>query len=200
MSSLDSFAKHYGTDKSSDGHNYTEYYEVLFKTFRKRPVRLLEIGVAGGESLRMWADYFYHPESRIYGVDIEDRPLPEMDKKIQVFITDACSPNAVHDISNVTGKLDILIDDGSHRSDQLKSALRLWWPHIAHGGIYCAEDLHAQYHYPWTDQDEVKFTNTLDTWIDALNEHGRDMSGKPSLEAEIEEMVFRKSFLAIKKR
>jgi len=199
MITLDEIGLHHGTDKSSSLHGYLEYYETLLKPFRKKPVTVLEIGVAGGESIKVWQDWFYNPDTRIYGVEIQDRQLPEFDKRTQIFITDATSPNAVYDISRVTGPIDVFVDDGSHRSDQLKAVLSLWWPHIRSGGVFIAEDLHAQFFYPWTDAGEVKFTDSLSPWFDRLHENGMNQCGKPTV-GDIEEIIMRKSLLVLKKR
>lgn len=199
MTSLTEIADHYGTDKGSRGHNYTAFYERLFKGMRSKPVKTLEIGVAGGESIKMWADWFYNKESRIYGVEIENRPLPEFDDRTQIFITNAALPNAVFDITNVTGPIDILVDDSSHRSNDLKDVLRLWWPHISPGGMMVFEDLHAQFKYPWTDEGEIRFTDSLQPWIDRVHENGANDSGVPST-GDVEEIIMRKSLLVIKKR
>lgn len=199
MTSLTEIADHYGTDKGSRGHNYTVFYERLFKGMRSKPVKILEIGVAGGESIKMWADWFYNKESRIYGVEIENRPLPPFDERTQIFITNAALPNAVFDITNVTGPIDILVDDGSHFVKEQKDALRLWWPHIKPGGVYICEDTHSNYIYPTWDTEEVRFVHSLAEYIDKVNENGKNQSGVPT-DSEIEEIIFRKSLVVIKKR
>lgn len=201
MTSLSDLALHYGTDKGPQMHGYTDFYETLLKPYRKGPITLLEIGVAGGESIRMWNDWFHHRDSRVYGVEIQDTEAARADygPRAKIYVTDATSPNAVYDITNETGPLDIVLDDGSHFSKDLKAALQQWWPHINHGGVFIAEDLHATFFYPWTDAGEIKFTDTLLPWIDDIMEHGRGQTGK-SVGGEIEEIIFRKSLLVIKKR
>jgi len=74
---LNELARAHGTDKAGD-HSYTGAYEFHLAGFRDRPVRLLEIGVGGyedpdqgGESLRMWKEYFAH--GQIFGLDIYDK-------------------------------------------------------------------------------------------------------------------------------
>lgn len=197
MTSLTDIALHYGTDKAQ--HTYTQFYETLFVPLRKKPIKLLEIGVAGGESMKVWNDWFQHRESKFYGVEIQDRPLPDLGPRTQVFITDACSPNAVYDITNAIGKLDIWIDDGSHYVKHQKQAMELWWPHINSGGLAIIEDTHSSYFYPWWDTEEVKFVHSLNQWIDRLNENGKEQSGRPT-DSDIEEIIFRKSLVVIKKR
>jgi RHS repeat-associated protein len=62
---LDEIGLKFGTDKSSIYHNYLPFYE----RYRNEPMKLLEIGVAGGASLAMWTEYF--PNSAIVGADID---------------------------------------------------------------------------------------------------------------------------------
>ena len=52
---MDKLATKYGTDKASGGHYYTQYYPQIFTGFS--PKYLLEIGVGGGGSLKMWQDF-----------------------------------------------------------------------------------------------------------------------------------------------
>lgn len=199
MTSLTEIADHYGTDKGSRGHNYTAFYERLFKGMRSKPVKILEIGVAGGESIKMWADWFYNKESRIYGVEIENRPLPEFDDRTQIFITNAALPNAVFDITNVTGPIDILVDDGSHYCKDQKDAFRLWWPHIKPSGILIVEDVFTSYTYPWWDTQEENFPQYTLKLIDGVHEHGLNHCGIPT-NCEIEEIIIRKGLHIFKKR
>ena len=68
-------------------HHYIPIYERHFARFRDRPIRILEIGVQYGGGLWMWSQYF-HPESKIFGLDIS--PHCEYPKlpNVQVFIGD----------------------------------------------------------------------------------------------------------------
>jgi hypothetical protein len=56
------------------GHKWTHYfetYEAVFGARRNTPMRILEIGVLQGASLRLWKSYFQHPQTTLVGVDIE---------------------------------------------------------------------------------------------------------------------------------
>jgi RHS repeat-associated protein len=66
---LDEIGLKFGTDKSSIYHNYLSFYERFFERYRDEPIKLLEIGVAGGASLAMWNEYF--PQALIVGADID---------------------------------------------------------------------------------------------------------------------------------
>lgn len=188
-----------GTDKGSGLHLYTDYYGELFQKFRHERVSILEIGVLGGESIRMWAQYFDHLGARIYGVDIHDRNIVIDDPRVQILIGDGTNPNFIYDLAKVTGPLDIIVDDGSHFSAHQKDSLRLLWEHLALGGIYVCEDTHSSYHYPWTIPDEVSFVSSMMDWIHKLNENGAGHCGVPT-ETDILEIIFRKSVVVIKKR
>ena len=51
--------------------NYTEIYERLFFPWKEEPIKIFEIGVAEGGSLKMWHAYF--PQARIFGVDFDPK-------------------------------------------------------------------------------------------------------------------------------
>jgi len=42
-------------------------------------------------------------------------------------------------------RLDIVIDDGSHRSSDIARTFARYFPHIEDGGVFIAEDLHCSY-------------------------------------------------------
>jgi hypothetical protein len=199
MTKLDDLGKKHGTDKSSLHHGYLDFYGDLFYDLRTEPVVFLEIGVAGGNSIRMWEEWFSHPEARIYGVDIEDRPLDPFDKRTSIIIGDASSPNFIYDLTNRTGPLSIITDDGSHMSGQQKDTLRLLWPHLKSGGWFITEDLHCSYKEPWTSPKEVSFIAHLMDWINDCMERGEGDCGAPS-RSQVHELIIRKSIVAIRKR
>lgn len=194
---LSDLARSCGTDKGPQFHNYTEYYHELLSPLRHKPISLIEIGVDGGESIKMWSEFFTDTKSRIYGVDVHDKKGDLGRGKF--FLGDATQPNLVFDITNETGPFDVILDDGSHYSEDQKKALELWWPHLKPGGLYIAEDLHTSWSYPWTIPDSVSFVHYLQGWIDRCMELGAGHCGVPT-ETDIEEIVFRKSLVVIKKR
>ena len=185
-----------GTDKATM-HGYTRYYNELLATWRHKPLTLVEIGVDGGESIKMWSQYFTSPDTTIYGVDIHDKKGDLGRGKF--VLGDATQPNFIHDLVNLTGPIDIVVDDGSHFSGQQKDSLRLLWPHLKSGGMYIVEDCHSSYKYPWTTPEEVSFVGSMMEWIDSVMEKGAGDFGVPT-ESAIEEIVFRKSLVIIKKR
>ena len=69
LKSLNQIAIEQKTDKSSLVHNYCEKYELYFDKIRFENLKILEIGVQNGFSLKMWEKYFQN--SLIYGIDIK---------------------------------------------------------------------------------------------------------------------------------
>ena len=145
--SLEMLCIKYGGDKLS--HNYTEHYQRLFSPIRKRKLKILEIGVggfddpnAGGESLRMWRDFF--PNSMIYGIDIFDKHGVD-DRRIKTFKGDQSCPEFLGELIAQIGQPDIIIDDGSHRNEHVLASFHTLFPHLAHDGYYVIEDLYTSY-------------------------------------------------------
>ena len=66
--SLEELAYYYGTDKSHDDHKYTDCYAALFDPIRTSARNVTEIGIANGQSLQVWHDYFAH--AHIWGFDV----------------------------------------------------------------------------------------------------------------------------------
>ena len=69
-------------------HKWMHYFDIYtkhFEKYRNRPITMMEIGVHGGGSLQMWHDYF-HPESRIVGIDINPNCAQHAGDRIDVHI------------------------------------------------------------------------------------------------------------------
>lgn len=128
-------AQKHGTDKGS--HGYCPHYEAHLGHLQHDEVFLLEIGVQYGYSLRMWDEYFTHPGALIDGVDI-DPPCAslELPERVRVTVSDVKQFEPL--------EYNVIIDDGSHRSVDIASALRRLWRHLLPGGWYVIEDLQTQ--------------------------------------------------------
>ena len=131
----------FGTDKNTT-HSYLAAYERVFKPKRHDPVRLLEIGVFTGGSLRAWADYFDHPDSEIIGLDINPN-LVRFDlstPKIKTMLLDATRRA---DVERLEGQFDFIIDDGSHRLRDQVVSFGLLKSLVRPGGAYIIEDVQS---------------------------------------------------------
>lgn len=113
-----------------------------------RPLRVLEIGVWQGGSLGMWRDYF-GPEAVIFGVDIDPESANQGVTDGLIRIGSQVDADFMLNVVEEMGGIDIVIDDGSHRSEDVIQTLRNTWPHLTDGGLYFIEDLHTSYWPAW---------------------------------------------------
>jgi SAM-dependent methyltransferase len=140
-----------------DGHKWTHYFEAYQATFNSRrgaPMKILEIGVLHGASLRLWKKYFHHPQTTVVGIDIDpecarfDAPPQDIHVRIGSQTDSAFLEGVVREF----GPFDLIIDDGSHHSaHMIKSFNCLYALGLKDDGIYFVEDLHANYWFPWRD-------------------------------------------------
>lgn len=127
--------------------HYFEIYERHFARYRGRPVRVLEVGVFHGGSLRMWRDYF-GPAAAIHGMDINPACAALAEDGIEILIGSQTDRGFLRGLRSRLPPFDILIDDGGHRPEQQIATFEELFPHVAADGVYLCEDLHANY---WAD-------------------------------------------------
>jgi len=193
-SDLSFLARIYGTDKWG-AHFYTEHYQRYFQNWRRKPLRILEIGVGGysdlargGASLRMWKRYF--PNSRVVGIDLHDKSGLSEDR-IQILQCDQTDAGRLADISMRYGPFDIVIDDGSHLNDHVIQTFQILFPLLNTPGFYSIEDLQTAYWPTWGGVKGKSSIEYLKSAIDGLNHVENPMSGEPSyFDAHIIEIAF----------
>ena len=140
MDPLTQIALKHHTDKY-EPHRYTGAYHRHLGHLRDEPVTLVEIGVASGGSIEMWGEYFTNWYAQIIGIDIDpDCYYEPEDSRLDIRIADGTK-----DSTGVHGGVDILIDDGSHTSEDILRAYSFWWPKVVSGGWYIIEDLKVQW-------------------------------------------------------
>ena len=145
-------------------HHYFDIYTRHFDAYRDRPIKMLEIGVFRGGSLRMWKQYF-HPDSTIVGIDI-DRSCKAHeieDQNVFVRIGSQADPNFLAAVNGEFGPFDIILDDGSHKTHHQNISFgALFRSALKDGGCYMVEDVHTNY---W-----LKHVDSEDTFIDLAKE------------------------------
>lgn len=143
---LNNLALKYGTDKSSNHHNYCVVYE---KYFQDKPVNLLELGYGGyhyaqrgGESARMWLDYF--AQGKVTSIDVYDK-TPFKHERFKFFKGSQIDANFLNDVISERGVFDIIIDDASHINELTIKTFEILFPTLKKGGIYVVEDCETSY-------------------------------------------------------
>jgi hypothetical protein len=139
----------FGSDKQMPGwHSYGSTYGELFRKWKFRPVRLLEIGIGGyrdtpgGRSLLAWQAYF--PLGRIIAVDIV--PKTELAGwRRTIRQADQSSAPDLDAIVQEEGPFDIIIDDGSHLNAHQIFTFHRLWPSLKDDGVYVIEDVQTSF-------------------------------------------------------
>ena len=159
---LSRLARVYGTDKQGV-HQYTQHYQHHFEPVRRKKLNILEIGIGGyknpkrgGESLRMWKAYF--PNSRIFGIDIYDKTHHD-ENRIKTFQGSQTDTSFLKRVVEEIGRVDIIIDDGSHQNEHVIKSFKFLFPLLADKGIYVVEDTQTSY---WSNVQEVDYGGSSD--------------------------------------
>lgn len=161
---LNQLASDYGCDKKD--HGYMDHYA---KHLPINPERVLEIGCEMGESLRMWRVLW--PNAEIHTIDLFQNPLfaSERDIKKEGFITHQGDQFYKKTYDSLSGKFDVIIEDGSHRADhQLFTFETLFERFVKPEGLYVVEDLHCnQDNFFWGTVNQFE-----DTMLASLERKG----------------------------
>ena len=91
-----------------------------------RPVNLLEIGVQNGGSLQVWSKYL-PPGSAAFGIDIDPACAAlRFDANVSARVDDATRPA---ELDRMLGEapFDIIVYDGSHRSEDVIATFRAYF-------------------------------------------------------------------------
>lgn len=121
-------------------HSYLPTYKKLLEPYREKPGTMMEIGLAFGLSLSMWREYL--PLFKLVGVDIHINfdPTPHYKDGLTTLVeTDATKPDLLCKLAGTT--FDIVIDDGSHMSQDQVATFRLLKSRMKPGGVYVIEDI-----------------------------------------------------------
>jgi hypothetical protein len=173
MDTLSQLAEIYKTDKGMWHHGYTPIYNMYFESLKDKQITLLEIGIGGyeyvnkgGESLKMWRDYFSN--ANIIGFDFYKKELNI--KGVSIYQGSQIDNDF---LKSLPAPFDIIIDDGSHVSSHIISTFDTLFCKLNSGGIYVVEDTETSYwseHYGGgtlpTDTTSMNFFKGL---CDTLN-------------------------------
>ncbi len=123
---------------------YFPIYERHFLSWRNKSITFLEIGVGTGGSLQMW-QRFFGPMAKIVGIDIRPECGQHEEPGIFVRIGDQSDQGFLQSVIDEFGVPDIVLDDGSHRMDDVTSTFQFFYPLMHKNAIYMVEDMHTCY-------------------------------------------------------
>jgi len=164
---LDSIGLRHGTDKSSAHHDYLNFYEFFFEPLRYAQLRLLEIGVFGGASLRTWEEYF--PNAAIVGADISPQAKQFERGRVRIELLDQSNVEELTRMAVKHGPFDLIIEDGSHMWEHQVTSLRTLFPFVKENGVYIVEDLQTNYGAMQKDyrgNASITCVDYLKRWLD----------------------------------
>jgi trans-aconitate methyltransferase len=202
---LDELGRKFGTDKSSQAHNYLAVYEQFLAPYRANAdLGVLEIGVRDGPSVRVWQEYF--PAAQIVGVDISESCRAHADTRIAIEIGDQSDPKFLQDLV-AKYRFDIIFDDGSHTWSHQIDSFRLLFPHLRPGGLFVCEDLQTsrakfveKYGKPYTDAAAAYFGRLAAEVAAEGYVYGTMQDAElKQIQNQVEWVRFGRGFVAIKK-
>lgn len=124
--------------------HYFPVYEEALGRYRNRSCTLLEIGCNKGGSLHLWKRHL-GPYAQIVGMDINPDSAQAAGEQIHVEIGSQSDPKVLAGLVQRFAPFDIVIDDGSHKMNDISTSFQFLFEHVCADGIYIVEDLHTAY-------------------------------------------------------
>jgi SAM-dependent methyltransferase len=122
--------------------HYFDIYHRHLEKFRNRDVRVLEIGVFSGGSLKMWREYL-GAKALVYGVDIDPACRVHEDESTAIYIGNQGDRQFWRLFKAKVPQIDVVIDDGSHFPWEQILTFKELFPVLSPGGVYICEDVHG---------------------------------------------------------
>ncbi len=100
----------------------------------------------GGNSLKIWRDYF--KKGKIVGLDIFEKKL-NLGERVKIFQGSQNSADSLDQIIKKYKKFDFIIDDGSHFYKDIIFSFKYLFESLKDGGYYFIEDTQTSYLREW---------------------------------------------------
>jgi methylase of polypeptide subunit release factors len=164
------------TDKNTR-HSYLDLYQNLLVAKKETAQNVLEIGIGdggqgitNGGSIKLWYDYFVN--AKVYALDIQDinavwNGIKNNDRIILHTSVDAYSKEFVQsEFLDKEIKFDMMLDDGPHTLESMKSFITLYSPLLADNGILIIEDIQDP---KWIDELYKVVPDNLKEFVSAYD-------------------------------
>jgi hypothetical protein len=117
--------------------DYLRHYEAALEEFRHLPINVLEIGVAGGPSMRIWKWFF--SKAQITGIDIDPVCRKHAEERVRIEIGSQIDPAFLDQVC-AEAPPTVIVDDGSHIMAHMIFSFEHLFPKLMPGGVYIIED------------------------------------------------------------
>lgn len=144
MSTFHDFIKNNKKNLITKYDVYLDAYERHLSKYKGKDVKIIEFGVNQGGSMNMWKEYF-GDGSKIYGVDINPNCAKLAGDNVEILIGDQEDRTFLKKVADITGEVDIIVDDGGHSMRQQINTFEEIFPCLKDDGVYICEDLHTSY-------------------------------------------------------
>ena len=130
------------TDKDTT-HSYLDLYQSLLEKKKETAIKVLEIGIHKGGSIKMWDDFFINAD--VYAVDIlpKERMWEELLNKESIHLynsEDAYNSGFVqNEFIDNNFHFDMMLDDGPHTLQSMIQFIKLYLPLLKSDGILIIE-------------------------------------------------------------
>lgn len=201
-------ALRYDCDKAID-HDYASFYAGIFGAVTTEKPRMLEIGVggyadpfAGGASAQLWSNLL--SEWSIIAIDVSHKELTWPDR-VTFARADQNDPGQLQQIGEKYGPFDVIIDDGSHINQHVRTSLSSLFPYLTESGFYVIEDVQTSYlpRYGGSlSRDTETTANLARDLFDFVNsaELPAELQNSSLFHNSIEEVRFRHNIVSIQKK
>ena len=192
--------KKYPSSKNISG--FIQLYEKYFSSLKNSKINILEIGVEGGDSLRIWREYFTN--ANICGIDIDKKDF-KIDNT-EILQGDQSDKNFLKTLIDKYKNFDIIIDDGSHQAKHIIASFKFLFPHLNNNGIYVIEDLQTSY-FPRYGGSRINLNkkkssmNFIKSLTDTINyeKNDRPFYKKSDFDGHIKSIYFHQNIAFINK-
>jgi hypothetical protein len=163
--SLEQIVENSRTDKNST-HSYLPLYQSLLIKKKESAKNVLEIGICGGGSIKLWSDFFLN--ANVYGLDIMNIQNVWEDIKNKEKIILHTSIDAYNNdfftkyFLNQYIKFDFMLDDGPHTLESMKQFIKLYSQIMTDDGILIIEDVQS---WDWIDTLKNEVPENLKQFI-----------------------------------
>lgn len=177
------------------GHSYHRMYGMFLSPLRNLPIKMMEVGLGcylhdntPGLSLGLWNNWFRHEDYELWVADYdfkcyEQLAKPVMDSmpRVNFLYGNQYNPASIASwVMESGGGFDVVVDDGAHSNEAIRTTFHGLWPYVKPGGLYFIEDLSfgrtitGQAAATPLDQGHLNasaskpFIDSIKEWIDAL--------------------------------